>query len=80
MSENKTMEKYRIKGKIYYKVGEIPIPPEDACIVASMWLMQNPKGETFKLLARGVGSNEYTLYNSKSSVVLKTRSISKVVK
>lgn len=76
--ENVKLEKYRIKGKIYYKVEELPIAPEDLCIVSSMWVMKNVKGETFKLLSRGLGRKEFTLYDSKSSLVFRTRSISKV--
>ena len=43
-----------------------------------MWVMRNVKGETFKLLSRGLGRKEFTLYDSKSSLVFRTRSISKV--
>lgn len=72
--------RYRIKGKIYYKISEEELKDEDYSLADGIWRMQNPKGEIFRLLiARG--GKRYTLYTADGSkFVLKTNSISKVEK
>lgn len=71
--------RYRIKGKIYYKVGE---EVGDTSLVDAIWIMENPKKEVFRLLIGKYGKR-YTLYSGDgmhAKVVLKTTSISKVDK
>ena len=72
--------KYRIKGKIYYKVLEEQLKTDDYDIVDGIWRMTNPKGEEFRLLiARG--GRKYTLYTLDGrKCILKTNSISRVEK
>jgi hypothetical protein len=72
--------RYRIKGKIYYKVSEETLKDEDYSLVDGIWRMVNPKGESFRLLI-GHGGKRYTLYTlDTGKFVLKTNSISKVEK
>ena len=71
-------ERYRIKGKIYYKISEEELKDSDFDLADGIWCMQNPKGENFRLLI-GRGGKRYTLYTvDGSKFVLKTNSISKV--
>lgn len=70
--------RYRIKGKIYYKISEEVLKDSDFDLADGIWRMQNPKGENFRLLI-GRGGKRYTLYTADGSkFVLKTNSISKV--
>lgn len=72
--------RYRIKGKIYYKLLEEKINPEDFSLVEGIWHVENTQGEKFRLLI-GKGYRRYTLYTlDGSKVVLRTTSISKVSK
>lgn len=73
-------EKYRIKGKIYYKIFEETINPEDYSLVDGVWHLKNPKGEEFRLLV-GKGGRRYTMYpiNGRNPIC-KVKSISKVEK
>ena len=71
-------ERYRIKGKIYYKISEEQLRDCDRDLADGIWRMQNPKGETFRLLIAHNG-RRYTLYTvDGSKCILKTNSISKV--
>ena len=70
-------ERYRIKGKIYYKISEEELKESYFDLADGIWRMQNPKGDNFRLLiARG--GKRYTLYTEDSKFVLKTNSISRV--
>ena len=74
----KAKERYRIKGKIYYKVSEEVLKDSDFDLADGIWRMQNPKGENFRLLISR-GGKRYTLYTADGSkFVLKTNSISRV--
>ena len=72
--------RYRIKGKIYYKISEETLKDDDYSLADGIWRVQNTKGEEFRLLiARG--GKRYTLYTADGSkFVLKTNSISRVEK
>ena len=71
-------ERYRIKGKIYYKLVEEQLRDCDKDLVDAIWQVQNTKGDMFRLLISRGGRN-YTLYEINGSYpVLKTNSISKV--
>ena len=73
-----TKIRYRIKGKIYYKVSEEVLKDSDFDLADGIWRMQNPKGENFRLLISR-GGKRYTLYTADGSkFVLKTNSISRV--
>lgn len=72
------LEKYRIKGKIYYKVEELEVKEEDRCVASAMWTVKNVKGDMFRLIFRNGASKVYSLYNDKGALVLRTRSISQV--
>lgn len=71
-------QKFRIKGKIYYKESEEIIRDEDRCLVDSIWRMSNPKGETFRLLI-SAGKRRYTMYQNDGKLFLRTYSISPVL-
>lgn len=71
-------EKWRIKGRIYYKIGEDPVSPEDKCIASEIWRIKNVAGEQFRMIIRSGKHSTYTLYNSKDTMVFRTRSIAKV--
>ena len=78
LSNMEAKERYRIKGKIYYKVSEEVLKDSDFDLVDGIWRMQNPKGENFRLLISR-GGKRYTLYTADGSkFVLKTNSISRV--
>lgn len=74
----RTEEKYRIKGKTYYKIEELPIGEEDACIINLKWRMENSKNKVFLLYARTGKCANYALYDENGKLELKTRSISKI--
>lgn len=72
--------RYRIKGKIYYKLNEVQLSQNDSDLVDAVWNIVNAKGEEFRLVI-GRGGKRYTLYTSDgNNQVLRTTSISKVVK
>ena len=71
-------EKYRIKGKVYYKVAEEVVSEEDKCIVSEIWSMTNPSGEEFRLLIRRGKSTQYALYAKGGGLIHRTNSISQV--
>lgn len=71
-------ERYKIRGKVYYKVGEEHIDPSDRGIVDEIWTMNNPKGETFRLMIRRGRSSHFSLYDSAGKNIVKTYSITKM--
>ena len=78
LSNMEAKERYRIKGKIYYKVSEEVLKDSDFDLADGIWRMQNPKGENFRLLISR-GGKRYTLHTADGSkFVLKTNSISRV--
>lgn len=70
-------ERYRIQGKIYYKIGEESVKDEDKCFVGQIWLLKNTLGEEFKMYI-SPGNKRYTIYTSEQKVLLKTFHITKV--
>lgn len=71
--------KFRIQGKTYYKINEVPTIG-DLSIISEVWSMTNPKGENFKLAIRyGSKNTAYTLYGESGQRLLKTYSISEIV-
>lgn len=75
-------ERYRIKGKTYYKVGEEQVNPSDRDLVSEIWKLENPKGEKFKLLIRYGRSNTFTLYTDEVNTkqIYRTYSISRITR
>lgn len=71
-------ERYLLKGKTYYKVGEESVPESDKDIVSEIWNMKNTSGEDFRLFIRHQKTNtHYSLYN-KTNLVFRTYGMSKV--
>lgn len=72
--------RYRIKGKTYYKLSEEPLKEEDLTFAEGIWKMSNPKGEEFRLLI-SKGQRYFTLYSADGRTrILKTTSISRIIK
>lgn len=72
-------DKYRIKGKTYYKVGDKPVSETDRDFVSEIWLMKNANDEDFTLIIRRSKiSSTFSLYKSDGPLVYRTYSISKV--
>ena len=72
--------RYRIKGKIYYKISEEQLKQDDYDLVDGIWHVKNAKGDEFRLLV-GKGGRRYTMYTLDGKIqVLKTNSISKVTR
>lgn len=79
MTESKNIEKYRIKGKTYYKIQEEYVPEADRDIVSEIWNIKNSKGEEFRLLIRNQKSGkQYSLYMKNGNCLFRTHSISKI--
>ncbi len=80
MMKNKGLPKFRIQGKTYYKTGEEQVADDYIRIISELWLMQNAKGEEFKLAIRyGSKTTDYSLYDMKGNKILRTRSISEII-
>lgn len=70
-------ERYKIKGKTYYKVGEEKVNEGDRCFIGCIWLMKNPSNEDFKLLI-APNNKRFTLYSIDGKTIARTYSISKI--
>lgn len=73
-------DRYRIKGKTYYKVQSLPVNEDDRDIVSEIWIMKNVEDENFKLFIRHQRKNTvYSMYSDNGPCLFKTYSITKVV-
>jgi hypothetical protein len=72
------VERYKIKGKTYRKIGEETVNPADRCIVDEIWILQNHQGQEFRLMVRRGRSNSFRLYEKDGKFVCGTYSISQV--
>ena len=71
------LDKYRIKGKTYYKLSEQPLEDKELDFITAIWNMTNTKGDELKLVIRhGSRSSSYIMYNKDGLRLFDTYSIS----
>ena len=72
----KDLPKYRIKGKTYYMVENLPLSDEERDYITYIWKMTNTKGDKLKLVVRhGSKSSLYVMYDEKGNRLFSTYSI-----
>lgn len=72
----KDLPKYRIKGKTYYMIENLPLSDEERDYITYIWKMTNTKGDKLKLVVRhGSKSSLYVMYDEKGNRLFSTYSI-----
>ena len=70
------LPKYRIKGKTYYLVENLPLSDDERDFITYIWKMTNVKGDNLKLVVRhGSKSSSYVMYDEKGNRLFSTYSI-----
>lgn len=72
-------DRYCIRGKTYYKVGEEVVPTDATDIISEIWQLKNVDDEEFRLFIRYQRNNTcYSLYSKNGTCILRTYGIRKI--